>query len=142
MNWKGYLGDSAHKTTSWTSFSGQETRGQLDFAARFAAKQHPGLLAKGILAMLRWDETATLSTITVLTLIITSDHDKLTLPCASEEMHRLIPNAELVMVKPAGHPGSLECSAAYDEAIAGRAARCLARAMPASDRLRPAGGTP
>ncbi|MBC4019167.1 alpha/beta fold hydrolase [Siccirubricoccus deserti] len=115
----------------------------MDFAARFTTKQHPGVLAKGILAMLRWDETATLPTITVPTLIITSDHDKLTLACASEEMQRVIPNAELVMVKPAGHPGFrrpgfLECSAAYDEAISGFAARCLARAMPATDRLRPA----
>jgi hypothetical protein len=58
MNWKSYLDGTAHKTTGWTSFSGHETRGQLDFAARFTAKQHPGVLAKGILAMLRWDETA------------------------------------------------------------------------------------
>jgi pimeloyl-ACP methyl ester carboxylesterase len=140
MNWKSYFDGSAHKTTSWTSFSGQATRGQLDFAARFTAKQHPGVLAKGILAMLRWDETTTLSTITVPTLIITSDHDKLTLPRASEDMRRLIPRAELLTVEPAGHPGFLERSAAYDEAIAGFPARCLARAMPASERLRPAAG--
>ncbi len=143
MNWKSYLDGSAHKTTDWTSFSGRETRGQLDFAARFTAKQHPGVLAKGMLAMLRWDETATLPTIGVPTLIVTSDHDKLTLPRASEEMRRAIPSAELVMVDQAGHPGFLERSAAYDEAIAGFAARCAAHALPAGDRLRPAaaGGT-
>jgi pimeloyl-ACP methyl ester carboxylesterase len=140
MNWKSYLDGSAHKTTSWTTLSGQETRGQLDFAARFTAKQHPGVLAKGVLAMLRWDETATLPTITVPTFIITSDHDKLTLPRASEEMAQLIPHAELLMVKLAGHPGFLERSAEYDEATAAFAARCLARAMPASERLRPAAG--
>ncbi len=99
------------------------------------------MLAKGILAMLRWDETATIPRITVPTLIITSDHDKLTLPRASEEMHRLIPGSELLMVKPAGHPGFLERSAEYDAAIAAFAARCLARATPAADRLRSAGGT-
>jgi pimeloyl-ACP methyl ester carboxylesterase len=142
MNWKSYLDGSAHKTTSWASFSGQETRGQLDFAARFTAKQHPGVLAKGILAMLRWDEAATLPTITVPTLIITSDHDKLTLPRASEDMRRLIPQSELVTVSPAGHPGFLERSAEYDAAIAAFAARCFACAMPASDRLHPAGGPP
>jgi pimeloyl-ACP methyl ester carboxylesterase len=140
MNWKSYLDGTAHMTTGWTSFSGQETRGQLDFAARFTAKQHPGVLAKGILAMLRWDEAATLPGIAVPTLIITSDHDKLTLPSASEEMARLIPRAELTMVEPAGHPGFLERSAAYDQAIAGFAARCLARATPLADRLRPVDG--
>src|SRR3712207_6291326 len=105
MNWKSYLDGTAHKATGWTSFSGRETRGQLNFAARFTAKQHPGVLAKGVLAMLRWDETATLPRIAAPTLIITSDHDKLTLPRASEEMHRAIPGSELVMVRPAGHPG-------------------------------------
>jgi pimeloyl-ACP methyl ester carboxylesterase len=139
MNWKSYLDGTAHKTTGWTSFSGGETRGQLDFAARFTAKQHPGVLAKGILAMLRWDETATLPRITIPTLIITADHDKLTLPHASEEMHRSIPASELVMVRPAGHPGFLERSAAYDEAIADFAARCLARATPPGDPRRPVG---
>jgi pimeloyl-ACP methyl ester carboxylesterase len=140
MNWKSYLDGSAHKSTGWTSFSGRETRGQLDFGAYFTAKQHPAVLAKGILAMLRWDETTTLPGIAVPTLIITSDHDKLTLPRASEEMRRLIPQSELVMVRPAGHPGFLEQSAAYDEAIAGFALRSLARATPAGDRIRPVAG--
>ena len=64
MNWLSYLNGSAHRTTNWrTSFSGRETWGQLDFAARFTAKQSPAVLAKGILAMFAWDETATLSTI-------------------------------------------------------------------------------
>jgi pimeloyl-ACP methyl ester carboxylesterase len=91
-----------------------------------------------MLAMLRWDETATLPSVTVPTLIVTSDRDKLTLPRASEDMRGLIANAELIMIEQAGHPGFLERSAAYDEAIAGFAARCAARAMPAGDRLRPA----
>ena len=119
MNWKSYLDGSAHRSTNWTSFSGRETRGQLDFAAHFTAKQHPGVVARGILAMLRWDETATLPRIAVPTLIITSDHDRLTLPRASEDMRRLIPGAELVMVASAGHPGFLERSTEYDGVIAG-----------------------
>jgi pimeloyl-ACP methyl ester carboxylesterase len=141
MNWKGYFDGTAHKTTSWASFSGNETRGQLDFAAYVTAQQHPGVLAKGILAMLRWDETATLPSIAVPTLIITSDHDKLTLPHASEEMAQLIPRAELLTVTSAGHPGFLEQGAEYDAAIAGFAARSIARALPARSRIRPADKT-
>jgi pimeloyl-ACP methyl ester carboxylesterase len=114
----------------------------LDFAAWFTAKQHPGVLAKGVLAMLRWDETATLPGITVPTLIVTSDHDKLTLPRASEAMHAAIPGSELLMVRPAGHPGFLERSEAYDEAIAAFAARCHARAAPLGRGAGPGrGGT-
>jgi pimeloyl-ACP methyl ester carboxylesterase len=129
MNWKSYLDGSAHKTTGWMSFSGHETRGQLDFAARFTAKQHPGVLAKGILAMLDWDQTTTLPDITVPALIITADRDKLTLPRASEDMKRLIRGAELVQVVPAGHAGFIEQSGRYDEAIAAFAARCFIRSI-------------
>src|SRR5206468_10043276 len=32
MNWMSYLNGSAHQSTHKTSFSGNETRGQLDFA--------------------------------------------------------------------------------------------------------------
>jgi pimeloyl-ACP methyl ester carboxylesterase len=134
MNWLSYLNSSSHKTTSWASLSGHETRGQLNFATRFTAKQHPGVLAKGILAMLRWSATATLPAISVPTLIITNARDKLSLPRASEEMHRSIPGSELLMVKPAGHRGFLERSADYDDTIAGFAARCIARGAPPFDR--------
>src|SRR3712207_8323634 len=64
----------SHGTTGWTSFSGRETRGQLDFAARFTARQHPGVLAKGILAMLRWDEAATLPRIDRKSTRLNSSH--------------------------------------------------------------------
>lgn len=118
MNWKSYIDGSAHNSTNWTSFSGRETRGQLDFAAFFTAKQHPGVIAKGVLAMLRWDETATLPRISVPAMIITSDFDKLTRPRASHDMNRTIPRSDLVTIAPAGHPGFLERSPDYDRAIA------------------------
>lgn len=131
MNWLSYLNGSSHSTTNWTSFSGRETRGQLDFAARFTAKQSPAVLAKGILAMFAWDETATLTQIRMPTLIITSSHDKLTIPAASEHMAAVIPNAELVEVAPAGHPGFLEQGASYDAAIISFMEKCMGVSEPA-----------
>jgi len=68
--------------------------------------------------MFAWDETATLPTIGVPTLIVTSDHDKLTLPEASQHMAATIPGSRLAMISGAGHPGFLERSEAYDEAFA------------------------
>jgi hypothetical protein len=57
----------------------------------------------------------------------------------ARHMRRLIPSAEPMMVEQAGHPGFLERSAAYDDAIAGFAVvRCAARTMPVGDRLRSA----
>ncbi len=72
--------------------------------------------------------------------IMTSDRDKLALPRGSEDMRRLIPGAELLMVEQAGHPRLLERSAACDEAIADFAARAVARAMPVGGRVRPVAG--
>jgi len=91
----------------------------------FTAKQSPSVLAKGILAMFAWDETATLAGIHVPTLIITSSHDKLTVPAASRHMLAAIPNAELVEVAPGGHPGFLERSASYDSAITAFMEKCM-----------------
>lgn len=125
MNVKSYLDGSAHRTTGWTSFSGQETRGQLDFAASFTAKQHPGVLAKGILAMLRWDETATLPAIPVPVLAVTGDHDKLTLPEAGEHIGRTVRRGQVTPVLPAGHAGLLEQNARYDEVLAAFAHECF-----------------
>jgi pimeloyl-ACP methyl ester carboxylesterase len=125
MNWQSYLSGSSHKAISSAFFSGHESWRQLDFAAYFAAKMSPAVLAKGILAMLRWDETATLPHINLPTLIITSDSDKITLPEASRAMAASIPRAQLIQVSPAGHLGFLEQSKCYDAAIADFAARCV-----------------
>jgi pimeloyl-ACP methyl ester carboxylesterase len=125
MNWQSYLSGSSHRAISSAFFSGHESWRQLDFAAYFAAKMSPAVLAKGILAMLRWDETATLPHINLPTLIITSDADRVTLPEASRAMAASIPGAQLVQVSPAGHLGFLEQSKCYDAAIADFAARCV-----------------
>ncbi len=101
----------------------------MDFAACFTSKQHPGVLAKGMLAMLRWTKPRPCRP-SACRRSITRNHDKPTLPRASEDMRRLIPSAELLMVEQAGHPGFLERSPAYDQAIAGFAARCLEHVVP------------
>ena len=125
MNWQSYLNGSSLKAVSTVFFSGHESRRQLDFAAYFTAKMSPAVLAKGILAMLRWEETATLPHINLPTLIITSDADKVTLPEASRAMAASIPRAQLVQISPAGHLGFLEQSKRYDAAIGDFAARCF-----------------
>lgn len=125
MNIKSYLDGSAHSSTAWSSFSGQETRGQLDFAARFTAKQHPGVLAKGILAMLRWDETETLPAIPVPVLAITGDQDKLTRPEAGQHIGQAVPIGQVTPILPAGHAGLLEQNAQYDAVLAAFAEQCF-----------------
>ncbi len=52
MNWLSYLNGSAHRSTHRESFAGTETRGQLDFAARFMPHGRPDVLARGMFGML------------------------------------------------------------------------------------------
>lgn len=45
MNWLSYINGTQIIGTALSGFAGTETRGQLDFAARFFAKARPGVLA-------------------------------------------------------------------------------------------------
>jgi pimeloyl-ACP methyl ester carboxylesterase len=89
MNVLSYLNGSAHITTRLTSFNGDVTRGQLDFTARFTAKQSPAVPARGMLAALNFDETQTLGRIPVPALILVANSDRLTVPAAGNGSRRL-----------------------------------------------------
>ncbi len=118
MNWLSYLNGSAHRSTERSSFSGHETRGQLDFLTRYYMKAWPGVIGRGMLAMFRYDATATLGTIPVPTLIVTGDQDGTCSPEASEYMAKTIPNARLATLRPAKHCGLFEHHGQFDELVA------------------------
>ncbi|HJW27275.1 MAG TPA: alpha/beta hydrolase [Rhodocyclaceae bacterium] len=118
MNWQSYFNGTAHLVNRLTSLSRDVTRGQLEFATRFNVKDKPSVVAKGLLAVLRWDEAETPAGISVPTLVITGDADRITLPEAGVGMSRMIPDAQLVRIDPAGHNGLLEEGQQYSDAIA------------------------
>jgi pimeloyl-ACP methyl ester carboxylesterase len=108
MNWMSYLNGSLHRSTERDSFSGRETRGQLDFATRFLPKAWPGVLARGMLAMFRYDATATLRSIPIPTLVVAGDQDGTTKPEASAFMAQSIPKGTMATLQPAKHMGHME----------------------------------
>lgn len=118
MNWQSYFNGTSHLVNRLTSLSRDVTRGQLEFATRFNVKDKPSVVAKGLLAVLRWDEAETPAGISVPTLVITGDADRITLPEAGVGMSRMIPDAQLVRIDPAGHNGLLEEGQQYSDAIA------------------------
>ena len=118
MNWQSYLNGTSHLVTRLVSFSYDVTRGQLDFAARFTATEHPAVVAKGILATLDWDESSTLEHIEVPATVIVGNEDRLTVPDASRHMSRTMPRGSLIQITPAGHSGLVEEGDAYASAIA------------------------
>ena len=121
MNWMSYLNGSAHRSTHKTSFSGNETRGQLDFVAGFMPLGHPDVLARGMLGMIAYDATTILDQIEVPTLVVVGDRDTTTKP-GSRRIYR----AEY----PPRNPGHALTGQAHGTARASRAIR------PAGRRVR------
>ena len=126
MNLISYLNGTAHLVNRLTSFSGEVTRGQLDFAARYNLSDNPAVIAKGLRAVLRWDESGTPTRISVPTRVIAGDVDRLTKPAAGLRISQMIPGADFTKIVPAGHIGLLEEGRQYSEAIAQLARRAAA----------------
>ena len=126
MNWMSYLNGSAHRSTHKSSFSGNETRGQLDFVARFMPHGRPDVLARGMLGMIAYDATAALAGINVPTLVVVGDQDTTTKPEAGEFIARHVPGADLATLSPAKHMGLLEHHDRFDRLVREFAATCQA----------------
>ncbi|MGI8748545.1 MAG: alpha/beta fold hydrolase, partial [Deinococcus sp.] len=127
MNGLSYLNGSAHLTNHLTRFGGRETRGQLDFIVRLGLRANPAVGARGMLAMLEYRETEVLPSITVPTLVVAANADKLTLPEASRFIAQNVAHAEEVTLSPAGHLGLVEQHREWGKAVADFAGRCLAK---------------
>ncbi|MEP0895879.1 alpha/beta hydrolase [Leptolyngbya boryana FACHB-1624] len=125
MSWLSYLNGTTLLTTELSGFTGRETRGQLNFSSLIGIKASPGVLARGVLAMLRFDETNTLSTIVVPTLVIVGKSDIATRPFASERMSTAIPQAQLSVLSPGGHMVLMERNLQFSDLIRAFSASCL-----------------
>ena len=117
LGWLSYMSGLAHLQLAVQSFAGTETWGELDFAARYAYRSSPGIVASGVLAMLDWDATQVLPQIAVPTLIVTGNQDTTTLPVASLVMKREMKQATLIAIDRAAHLGPIEQHEHYVAAV-------------------------
>ena len=128
MNLMSYLNGSLERSTHSSGFC-NETRGQLDFATRFAAHGRPDVLARGMLGMIRYDATDVLGRIDVPTLVFVGDRDATTKPEAGQFIARNVPGAELVTLSPAKHMGLVEHHERFDQRLAEFADACQEAAL-------------
>ena len=112
-----YLNGSMYLTTEISGFTGRETRGQLDFSTRLGLLASPGVLARGVLAMFNYDETKTLPAINIPVQVIVGQSDIATVLAANRRISIDIPQAELVVLRPAGHMGLMECNTQFAQAV-------------------------
>ena len=124
MTWLSYFNGSLYISVELSGFTGTETRGQLNFAAFLSALGSPGVLARGTLAMLKFDEAQTLATINVPVLVMCGASDIATKPVASDRMKAELPYSERVTIKPGGHMALMEQNQQFSEAVSRFCAGC------------------
>ncbi len=115
-NMQSYLNGSLHAMTRFASFAGGQTRRQVDYGAWLAAKAWPAVVGRGNLAMLKFDEQATLLAIEIPVLIIGAEHDRMTKVSASERIEEMVPQGVITRVA-AGHLGFWEQHAEVNQLI-------------------------
>ncbi|MBD2013992.1 alpha/beta hydrolase [Microcoleus sp. FACHB-53] len=125
MTWLSYFNGSLHISVELSGFKGTETRGQLDFSALLSALGSPGVLARGTLAMFKYEETATLSTIHIPVLLIVGASDIATKPDASLRMKAELPQSEFVSLKGSGHMSLMEHNQEFAEIVSAFSTACF-----------------
>lgn len=124
-SWLSYFNGLTLLTTEISGFTGRETRGQLNFSNLIGIKASPGVLARGVLAMFKFDETATLPTISVPTLVMVGESDIATRPFASKRMSTEVPQAELSILSPGGHMALMERNQQFADIVRTFSTSCL-----------------
>ncbi len=114
-NWHSYLNGFMQLTTRLTSFTGKQSFQQVDYAAWLSSKAWPGCIARGNLAMFRYDSQSALHDIDVPLLAICGDHDWITKPVASDRINELVVGSESLR-NPRGHLAIFEF---HQEVMAG-----------------------
>jgi pimeloyl-ACP methyl ester carboxylesterase len=116
FRWISYLNGNSLIIYRFLMFTGTQTPKQLDFVTLLSTLTPPAVMARGCLGMFRYDVTNDLPNITVPTLIIGANKDRLTRPDASAYMKEHLPNAEIVMLAPSNHQGLMERHSEANEA--------------------------
>ncbi|MBD2108677.1 alpha/beta hydrolase [Nodosilinea sp. FACHB-13] len=124
-SWLSYLNGSVLLTTKISGFTGTETRGQLNFSSLIGIKSSPGVLVRGVLAMFKFNETATLPKISVPTLVVVGKSDIATRPFASKHMSAEVPQSELSMLSPGGHMALMERNQQFSDIVRAFSIACL-----------------
>ena len=106
--WMNYLNGSSLIMTRLLTFAGTQSAKQLDFTALLSAMAPPAITGRGVLGMFEYDATEVLSQITIPTLVIGANKDRLTKLEASITMNERIPRSQLLVLSSAGHMGFVE----------------------------------
>lgn len=124
-NWQSYFNGSAHWAARFESFTGKQTWEQLDHSAKLGARAWPSVVARGNFGMMKFNEERSLPEVQVPVLVVSGNHDRLTVPSASGYIAQLLPN-DTQLADNGGHLGYWEYNDQVSEAIHRFAAKVTA----------------
>jgi pimeloyl-ACP methyl ester carboxylesterase len=113
--WQSYLTGSAHMA-SRVAFGSQVERSQLNHVTLLSTRNRPATIARGNLAMFRWDATGALRNVSAPALVIGGTADIVTKSEASETIASASRSARLEL-QPTNHMGFLELHERYNSLI-------------------------
>jgi pimeloyl-ACP methyl ester carboxylesterase len=125
--WQSYLSGSTHIANRLTCGKGI-SRMQLDHICLLGTRNSPASIAKGNLAMFRWDATGAMANLSVPVLIIAGSADIVTKPEASETIASTALAPELHVVPDANHMSFLDHASFYHARIEKLALEASSRA--------------
>lgn len=117
MNFASYLNGSQYLVHRVTGFGRFATRQNLDHVSRLSTKNDPGVGARGILGVMRWDAAEMPAKLHAPTRAVVGEHDLITRPDGSRFLAETAPDAELLVMDGCGHMGLLERPEDYARAI-------------------------
>ena len=115
-NWQSYFNGSAHWAARFESFTGKQSWEQLDHSARMGALAWPGVVARGNMGMMKFNEEQTLPDVHIPVLVVSGVHDRLTVQSASRHISQLLPDDTQVSDE-GGHLGYWEYNDQISDAI-------------------------
>ncbi|HEY0101945.1 MAG TPA: alpha/beta hydrolase [Brevundimonas sp.] len=113
--WQGYLSGSSHLAHR-LGFGPDVTRSQLEHATKLSTRNPPDVLARGNLAMFRWDATNALSGLPCPVLVIGGDVDIVT-KCEAGQQIATSAAGDFTVVPRANHMGFLEQQDVYENTL-------------------------
>lgn len=114
--WQSYLSGASHIANRF-GFGPDATRGQVEHVTLLMTRDSPAVIAKGNLAMFRWDADGAMAKAPAPLLVIGGAIDIVTKEEAGRHIARTRSDAESLTVPRANHMGFLDCEGAYMTAL-------------------------
>jgi pimeloyl-ACP methyl ester carboxylesterase len=116
--WQSYLSGSSY-IANRIAHGPHVTRSQLEHVTLVATRNNPAVVARGNVAMFRWDAEGALRQIGVPVLVLSGEGDIVTRPSASDYIAASTPASRLTVVERANHMSILDEAQAYHREIRG-----------------------